>query len=86
MSPSQQPTVLFSIYQNNSWTIRRLVNETINPATQRIILKIVEFQNKQQVLRANCPKTYTVPFDHKRLTSLLASFKSEPTWIMAAKR
>ena len=43
MSSSQQPTVLFSIYQNNTWTIRCLVNETIDPATQRIILKIVGF-------------------------------------------
>ena len=40
----QKPTVLFSIYQNNTWTIRRLVDEMINPATQRIILKIVRFQ------------------------------------------
>ena len=28
---------------NNNWTIRRLVDETINPATQFIILKIVGF-------------------------------------------
>ena len=27
----QQPTVLLSIYQNNTWTIRRLVDETIDP-------------------------------------------------------
>ena len=33
LSPSQQPTVLFSIYQNNTWTIRPLVNEMIDPAT-----------------------------------------------------
>ena len=32
LSPSQQPTVLFSIYQNNTWTIRRLVDEMIDPA------------------------------------------------------
>ena len=42
LSPSQQPTVLFSIYQNNTWTIRRLVDETIDPETQHIILKIVQ--------------------------------------------
>ena len=41
--PIQQPTVLFSIYQNNSWTIRCLVDETIDPATQRNILRIVGF-------------------------------------------
>ena len=35
--PSQQPTVLFSIYQNNTWTITRLVDETIDPVTQCII-------------------------------------------------
>ena len=40
---SEQPTVLFSIYQNIAWTII-LVDETIGPATQRIILKIVGFQ------------------------------------------
>ena len=39
--PRQQPTALFSIYQSNSWTIRHLVEEMINPATQHIILKIV---------------------------------------------
>ena len=44
MSPRHQPTVLFSIYQNNNWTIRRLVYETIDPVTQRIISKIVGFQ------------------------------------------
>ena len=27
LSPSQQPTGLFSIYQNNTWTIRRLVDQ-----------------------------------------------------------
>ena len=43
LSPSKQPTVLFSIYQNNTWTIRHLVNETINPAAQHIVLKIVGF-------------------------------------------
>ena len=43
ISASRQPTVLFSIFQNNTWTIRRLVDEAIDPATQRIILKIVGF-------------------------------------------
>ena len=43
LSPSMQPIVLFSIYQNNTLTIRRLVDETIDPATQRIILKIAGF-------------------------------------------
>jgi hypothetical protein len=36
LSPSQRPTVLLSIYQNNTWTIRRLVNETIHWAAQCI--------------------------------------------------
>ena len=45
LSSSQQPTVLFSIYQNNTWTISLLVNETIESATQCIILKIVGFQD-----------------------------------------
>ena len=43
LSPSQQPTGLFSIYQNNTWTIRSFVAETIDPATQCIKLKIVRF-------------------------------------------
>ena len=43
LSPSQQPTVLFSIYQNNTWTIRQLVAKSINPVNQNIILKIVRF-------------------------------------------
>ena len=34
LSPSQKPTVLFSIYQNNTWTIGHLVNETINQVNQ----------------------------------------------------
>ena len=29
----------------NTWNIRRLINETIVPSTQRIILKIVGFLN-----------------------------------------
>ena len=33
----------FQIYQNNTWTIIGLVDETIKPETQRIILKIVGF-------------------------------------------
>ena len=47
LSPSQQPNVLFSIYQDNTWTIRWLINETINTATQRIMLKIIGFQQRQ---------------------------------------
>ena len=43
--PIQQPTVLFSIFQNIAWTIRGLVDETIDPATQPIMLKIVGFLN-----------------------------------------
>ena len=35
--------VLFSVCQNYTWTIRCLVDETIDPVTQRIILKIVGF-------------------------------------------
>ena len=50
LSPSPQPTVLFLIYQNNTWTIRGLVNETIDPATQRIILKNDGLQNWSLVL------------------------------------
>ena len=40
---SHQPTVLFPIYQNNDWTIRRWDVGPINSGTQRIILKIVGF-------------------------------------------
>ena len=43
LSPSQQPTFLFSIYQNNTWTIRCLVAKSIDPVTQHIILKIFRF-------------------------------------------
>ena len=47
LSPGQQPTVLFSIDQNNTWTIRCLVDETINPAYYiedfRIFVFIPEF-------------------------------------------
>ena len=43
LNPSQQPTVLFSIYQNNAWTIRHLFDENIAPDAQHIIVKIVEF-------------------------------------------
>ena len=39
----QQPTVLFSIYQNNTWTIRHVVDEMMDPTTQCIIVKIVRF-------------------------------------------
>ena len=58
LSPSHQLTVLFSIYQNDTWTIRHLVDETINPATQRIILKIARFQN---------PKPKTIAFSILKL-------------------
>ena len=30
----------------NAWNIRRLVDESLVPATKQIILKIVGFQNK----------------------------------------
>ena len=43
LNPGQQPTVLFSIYQNNTRTIRWWVDERIDPVTQSIILKIVGF-------------------------------------------
>ena len=35
--PKSKP-VLFSIYQNNTWTIRPLVDKTIDPATQCIYI------------------------------------------------
>ena len=47
---SKQPTVLFLIYQNNTSTISRLAVETIDPATQHIILKIVGYH----ILSFNC--------------------------------
>ena len=46
LSSSKQVTVLFSIYQNNTWIIRCLIYETIEPVTQRIILKIVVFLSR----------------------------------------
>ena len=63
ISSSQQPTVLFSIYQNNTWTIRCSVDERIYPATQRIILKIVRFQSinpwsVEITLRWNCESVW----------------------------
>ena len=33
MNPNQQPTVLFSIYQNNTWINGHLVDETVDPVT-----------------------------------------------------
>ena len=44
LSPSQQAAVLFTIYQNDTWTIRPLFDETINLAIHQTIFKIVEFQ------------------------------------------
>ena len=43
LKPSQQVHFFFSINQNNAWTIRELVDETNDPATQRTILNIVGF-------------------------------------------
>ena len=45
LSLSQQPAVLFSTCQNNTWTIRRFAYETIDPVNQCIILKIVGFKD-----------------------------------------
>ena len=41
--PKSKPAThcFISIYQNNTWTIRCLGDETIDPATQHIILKII---------------------------------------------
>ena len=50
LSPSQQPTVLFTIYQNITWTIRLLVDETIDPVTQRILFKIVGFLDQTSTI------------------------------------
>ena len=68
VSPSQEPTVLFSIYQNNTWTIRRLVDETIYSATQHIVLKIVGFLVRAKVHATDlCP-----PHDKKDTDSQLS--------------
>ena len=67
LSPSQQPPVLFSIYQNNTWTLRRLVDEKIDPATQRIILKIVRFN--VLVLGQNNKEDVFVPVQCDKVTS-----------------
>ena len=48
---------LYLRFQRNiTWTIRHLVNETINPGTERIILKIVGFQDCKggQVVHEAC--------------------------------
>ena len=50
LSPSQQTTILFSVYQNNTLTIRCLVSKRIHPASQHIILKIVGFLKGMSVL------------------------------------
>ena len=42
LSPIQQHTLLFSINQNITWTIRPLVYETIDPATKCTFLKILK--------------------------------------------
>ena len=42
VNPSQQPTVLLSIYKDNTWTIRRFVDETINPAIS--VFKALELE------------------------------------------
>ena len=45
MKPFLQRILQEIMKKNNTWNIRRLVDESFVPATQRIILKIVEFQN-----------------------------------------
>ena len=52
-SPIQQPTVLFPMDQNNTWTIRRLVDETIDPATQHIIIKDCRILESETLVRSN---------------------------------
>ena len=70
LSPSQQPTVLFSIYQNNTRTIRRLVDEMIDPLTQRIILKIVGFGKSDSTSSILTLKfSHAVPSEHKTYNS-----------------
>ena len=41
--PKSKPATHCFIYQYNTWTIRRLAYEMIDPATQHIVLKIVQF-------------------------------------------
>ena len=43
LSPSQLPNVLFWIYQNNTWIIRLLVDETITPATKILYYRLLDF-------------------------------------------
>ena len=57
------PKSIRNYEKNNAWNIRRLVDESFVPATpviQRIILKIVEFQNSpgQRMAYAQCSSYY----------------------------
>ena len=64
VSPSQQPTVLFSIYQKNTLTIWRLVDEMIDPVIKHIILKIVRFMISY-LLRSNNSCRCAIPWSSK---------------------
>ena len=74
LSPSQKHTVLFSIYQNNTWTIRSLVDETIYPVTQRIILKIVGFYETPQVASLQSAASGGGNMEVCRIISILTHF------------
>ena len=61
------PIVFFSIYQNNTWTIICLVDETIEPATQHIILKVVRFQLECRAVRAECANPTIAQQEHFKM-------------------
>ena len=61
-------TELFTIYQNNNWSIRRWDDHTFFPSTHRIILKIVGFEEFVLILtKYNWTKIFwdLATFNHK---------------------
>ena len=68
--------------KNHTWNIRRLVDESFVPATQRIILKIVEFQNNLNIPYWICSAEHQKwlgqsNFSHKKVSYYSLKLKGE---------
>ena len=61
--------------KDDTWNIRRLVNETIVPATQRIILKILNNRVQKTKPQRNSKKTTNQKLNQPKLLFLLSATK-----------
>ena len=82
LRPSHQPTVLFPIYQNNDWTIRRWDVCPINPATQLLFWRLLDVRWWAGKPEENQMKNLILWSPEFRIFTQILKLRRELAWVM----